>query len=179
MPDDLTITSHSSSTKRQIPDLHGGQEPEAAALAALAARRGQIVGQSAARVRAAAAEAEAEAAEAAAAPPIEDIESVEVRLPNGSVVLFGPPATPASIRVAQMLGPQASGLTISIATVLLYIQAIDDVPVRQIGNFQVDGQALLNRIGDDGLDLLSAVSQECWPGISRSALPIIKKNRRG
>jgi hypothetical protein len=77
-----------------------------------------------------------------------------------------------------MLGTQASNLMISIMSTLFYIKEIDGKAVTPIGD-EVGAQALLNRIGDDGLDVLSAVSQECWPPIDRRSLPILTKNYRG
>ena len=137
--------------------------------------RQRALGQASSSALSASAALEAQAAaEAAAFVPREDIESVEVAIPNGSVVLFGPPAVPASIRLAQMLGPQASNLLISIVSQLLYVRAINGAPVVPVSDI-ITAQALLNRIGDDGLDVLNAVSAECWPAVNRQALPIIKK----
>lgn len=172
MPAETALKFETNPTdKPPLHDLQGdGPLPDAAAVERVRAARDGIVNRPSA-VLATAIEEEAET------QPIEDIESVEVQLPNGRIVLFGPPATPASLRVAQMLGTQASGLLVTIVSTLLYVREIDGQAVRPVGDL-VTAQAMLNQLGDDGLDILGAVYQECWPALTRSALPILKKKYR-
>ena len=167
---ELKITTRADPSAHPIPPLDG-TTPERDR-ADILARRNAVVNQS--RVRAAAAAAEPEEP----AKPIEDIESVEVVLPNGHTVLFGPPPAPLSLRIGQMLGTQASSLLISIMSTLMFVREIDGTPVPPIGD-QVQAQVLLNRIGDDGLDVLSMVNQECWPPVDRRSLPVLTKRYRG
>jgi hypothetical protein len=108
--------------------------------------------------------------------PVEDIESVEVQLPNGRIVEYGPRGNVSTrLRVAQIMGQSNNHVLFMTLNTLLNIRAIDGKAVRTITN-QTDAQAIANAIGDSGLEVLERVHLQCWPGETRDSLPIVKKN---
>jgi hypothetical protein len=111
--------------------------------------------------------------------PIEDIESVEVQLPNGRIVEYGPRGNvSARLRIAQIMGQSNNQILFMTLSTLLNIRAIDGKAVRTITN-QTDAQAVANAIGDSGLEVLERVHLQCWPAETQDSLPIVKKNLRG
>ena len=110
--------------------------------------------------------------------PIEDVESVEVQLPNGMVVEFGPPRDISlTMRVIKLLGDDAGSMQGMIYQLLLSIRSINGTPVPPITN-TIEGEKLANKIGDAGIDILLGVKNEYWKPIRVSQLPILKKNLR-
>lgn len=111
--------------------------------------------------------------------PDEDLESVEVKLPNGLLVEYGPPRNISlTMRVIKLLGESAeSGVTAGIYRILLSIRTIDGVPAAPITS-TIDAEKLANRIGDAGIDILTMVHHTHWKPLRLTALPVVKKNQR-
>lgn len=108
----------------------------------------------------------------------EDIDSVVLRLPNGLEVEYGPrPGVSNRVKIAQLVGAQVNPLLIMLVTTLLNVRRVNDA-VPSIGNM-VDVQALANRLGDDGLELLETAHIQFWRPIDRDNLPIVRKISRG
>jgi hypothetical protein len=123
-------------------------------------------------------EAEDAAEEDVPVEPIEQVENVVVRLPNGMEVDYGPrPGISNRIKIAQIVGNSINPILTLTAQILLNIRTIDGKRVRPINNL-VDLQAVANQIGDDGLELLENVQVEFWKPIDRNHLPVLKKNIR-
>ncbi len=160
----MEVTVRSGTASAQTP----APEPK---LSAVAARRAQMQAK-AAREHQEEPEAMPEAA------PREDVESVELSLPDGRVVEFGPPnGVSLTLRVATFpdMPPRAVGLV----QVLMCVRSIDGQAQRPLNNM-VDVQKLANTLGDPAIDLLATLYTELWPPLSPSDLPTIKKNlRRG
>jgi hypothetical protein len=109
----------------------------------------------------------------------EPIDSIEVKLPNGLHVVFGPPpGISLSTRIARDF-PQydANGQMNTIVRTLMCVREIDGKKPKPIAS-DVEIQALSNVIGDLGLDLLTAALSEYWPPVTRRDLLQIKKNHR-
>ena len=126
------------------------------------------------------------AAPAADAPPAappekprEDVDSVEVKLPNGLVVEFGPPAGVAlTFKLAQILGDMVANPGANMAMrILMCVRKIEGIPVAMPQNM-VEAQGLANRISDDGLDHLASVYMTYWPNLTVKDLGVLKKNLR-
>lgn len=117
---------------------------------------------------------------AEAVKPREDVESIELQLPDGRVVLFGPPpGVSLTARVAMLMAGQPASDELDMVTrVLLCIRSIDDKRMPPITN-RVDVQKCANLVGDNGLDVLGYMLKEHWPAVKLGELPMIKKNLRG
>lgn len=106
----------------------------------------------------------------------EDVESVEVTLPDGRVIEFGPPnGVSLTMRVATFpdVPPRATGLL----QVLMCIRSVDGTIPRQM-NSMIDAQKMANVLGDQAIDILATIYSETWPPVTTADLPTIKKNLR-
>jgi hypothetical protein len=113
------------------------------------------------------------------ATPREDVETIEVELPNGLHVVFGPPQDVSlTVRIATQFPETAGNQALdSIVRVAMSIRSINGDPPPAIGNM-VDVQKLANRIGDRGLDVLAYCQAVYWPPLTLGNLPAVKKNLR-
>jgi hypothetical protein len=120
----------------------------------------------------------AAAAVQAPASPREDLESIEFTLPNGMQVVFGPPkGISLTYRIIAMMNGIDTGVAHQrVLRSLLCVRSIDTVPVTI--NNDIDANALANRIGDGGIELLNFYLNEYWPPLRRNELPMLKKNQR-
>lgn len=126
----------------------------------------------------------AEASEVEAAPPtppvVEQLASIELKLPNGKIVLLGTrPGISAWLRMAQIQDSTKEKnqiILMMIQTVLKVLQ-IDGVAVEMPKDFKGCIE-LAERLGDEGLDLCLVADQKYWPGVSMNDLPVLKKNLR-
>ena len=111
--------------------------------------------------------------------PDEDLESVEVQLPNGLLVEFGPPRDVSlTMRIIKILGDNASSDLIGgVYRILLSVRSVNGKPVTPITN-SIEAEKLANQLGDAGIDILVMVSKTHWKPIRLSQLPVIKKNQR-
>lgn len=122
--------------------------------------------------------APAPAGEPAAKAVMEDVESVDIQLPDGRVVTMGPPPVPAIFITSQAYPEDKDAQRQMLARGLLYIRAIDAKPiVRPVDPVQF--QMLANEIGDVGLDHVVACWQRFWKPAGPSDLLVLKKNLRG
>ncbi len=120
---------------------------------------------------------EDEKPDAAPTAPHVDVESLEIQLPNGLLVEFGPPSgISLTMRVA-MLFPNASSSIDMIARVCLSVRTINGRRVKDISN-EVTLTQMCNVLGDVGLDLLGQALVTHWAGMKLSDLQIVKKNLR-
>lgn len=121
----------------------------------------------------------AAAEEEGRAQPREAIDFIEVELPNGRMVQYGPqPNVSRIMRAAMILGDQSSNMMLDqIVKVALAVRAIDGQAVRDIGTL-VQAQAIANKLGDEGLTMLVALDNEYWPGVRRGDMPAVKKTFR-
>ena len=122
----------------------------------------------------------ADSADTAEDKPREDIESVELKLPDGRDVVFGPPAgISLTARVAMLMaGTPPSDAMDMIARCCLSVRSLDGKKLPPITN-RVDIQKCANIVGDGGLDVLAYVLSEYWPAVKLKELQTIKKNLRG
>lgn len=109
----------------------------------------------------------------------EDIETIEVELPNGHVVVFGPPSgISMTMRIALMFGAEnPNRLTTTMMRTLFCVRSVDGRSVSPISN-TVEAQALANILGDDGCDLLFDLLMATWPPPTTKSLKIIRKSAR-
>ena len=116
----------------------------------------------------------------AAPPPTprEDLESIEFELPNGMQIVFGPPkGISLTYRIIAMMNGVDTGIAHQrVLRSLLCVRSIDGTAVTL--NNDIDANALANRIGDGGIELLNFYLNEYWPPIRRNELPLLKKNQR-
>lgn len=107
----------------------------------------------------------------------EDLESVEVQLPNGLVVEFGPPSgISLTMKIIKLLG-DAPDIATSVYRILLCVRSVNGKPVTPITN-TIEAEKLANQLGDVGIDILAMVSKAHWKPIRLAQLPVIKKNQR-
>ncbi len=112
------------------------------------------------------------------AKPRENIESLEIKLPDGRVVVFGPPAGVAlQMRIANLLGPDLNNFTAMMARAMMSVRTIEGQPPGAIGNM-VDVQRVANMLGEDAVDLLMLALNQYWPPVTVAELQIVKKNLR-
>jgi hypothetical protein len=108
--------------------------------------------------------------------PREDVESVEFLLPDGRLVIMGPPpGISLTMRILNM-GTVAPAKA-TLYRVLMCVRELDGVKPEAIVD-DITAQKLSNTLGDNAIDILSAVYQENWPGVRRVDLPKVKKNLR-
>lgn len=141
--------------------VHAATHAEHAALAAAEAQDG-----------------EGEGGDEAATATREDVETVELKLPDGRMVLFGPPSGVATqLKVASLLGADLNPYTSHLMRSLLSVRQIDGKPVPAIGN-RVDAHRVANMVGEDGVELLGVALNTYWPPVSIADLAVVKKNLR-
>lgn len=123
--------------------------------------------------------AAAEATDTAAADtPREDLDSVELELPNGKTAIVGPPPGIAlQLRISNLLGAKLDNFNSTVYRALMCVRQIDSEIMRPITN-EVDAQAVANKLGEDGLDLCMLAVNTYWPPVTRKDLRIVKKNPR-
>jgi len=108
--------------------------------------------------------------------PREDVESVEFVLPDGRLVVMGPPpGISLTMRILNM-GTVAPAKAV-LYRVLMCVRELDGVKPEAVVD-DITAQKLCNSLGDNNIDILSAVYQENWPGVRRGDLPKVKKNLR-
>jgi hypothetical protein len=112
--------------------------------------------------------------------PREDLDSIEIQLPDGRMVEFGPPpGLSLTTKIAQMTaGRDQSQALEMIARVCLCVRSIDGRKRADISSM-VDVHKVANALGDNALDGLAVLLAKTWPGVKVSELLIIKKNQRG
>lgn len=161
-PDIQSAVATSRSAKRPTPDQ-------------VAAKRAALHAASLAGAEHQAAQEEAQQEPAA---PREDIESLEIALPNGTLVHFGPPAGVAlQMRIASILGQTLNEYTAGMCKTVMSIRSIDGKTIPPVGNL-VDVQRVANMVGEEGVDLLMMASATYWPAVTIADLQIVKKNLR-
>lgn len=112
-------------------------------------------------------------------PPREDIDTIELTLPDGRMVVFGPPnGVSLTMRISMLLGERQTETMHSLARVCMCVRSLDGKPLPPIGNM-VDLQKACNILGDAALDLLGFQLTLCWPPMLLGELPNVKKNLRG
>lgn len=143
-------------------------------------RRSAIHQQARQEIAGNAAEDAAKAAKPVEAPPErEDIESIELTLRKGLVVVYGPPSGISLLdRIARLYaGRDPSVSEFRLTRVLMGVRSINGSPQPPITN-EIARTDLANRIGDEGIDLLFFYDRKFWPPLHVSELPAIKKNLR-
>lgn len=171
MPDAAPATAAVLPTAKLAPS---GRRPTAKETADIQARRAAV--HEKARQDAA---ADSDIDLAPPAAPREDVESVELQMPDGRKVLFGPPpGISLMLRVSQILGPAVQDLMLNgLTRTLLCIREVDGkspAPLRTA----MDVQKAALRWGDPGLNYLMTVYAKYWPAVSVDDLPVLKKNLR-
>lgn len=112
------------------------------------------------------------------APPREPVDSIELTLPNGRHVVYGPPADVAlTFRIIDICGDDAGAAKVAIVRSLLCVRQIDHKSAPPLASM-IDVQKLANMVGDDGLDVLYLLHNTNWPPLTIRDLPAIKKNLR-
>jgi hypothetical protein len=112
-----------------------------------------------------------------ATQPREDVESIEFILPDGRLVVFGPPSgISLTMRILNM-GGNPSPLKSTLYRVLMCVREIDGVRPELVVD-DITAQKLSNMLGDNNIDILSGLYSEYWPGVRKSDLPLVKKNLR-
>lgn len=115
---------------------------------------------------------------AAPSPPREPVESIELMLPNGRAVEYGPPHDVSlSLRIVDILGDETAAAKVVIVRTVLCVRKIDGRKPPGVANM-VDVQKIANMISDDGLDILYVLHNTHWPPITSRDLPAVKKNLR-
>lgn len=111
--------------------------------------------------------------------PREDIATVELALPDGRQVVFGPPdGVSLTTRIAMMRAGQPPSEPLDMITrCCLCVRSINGKPPPVLSN-QVDVAKLANQLGDNALDILAFVLSQYWPAVKLSELQIVKKNLR-
>lgn len=112
------------------------------------------------------------------AAPRENLDSVELELPNGLRVEFGPPVGVAlSTKLLLFFGGRdPSAGEDRITATMMCLRSVNGQPVSILNS--VDRDKWVNAIGDDGLAMLQYVYREYWPPPTIADLKIIKKNPR-
>jgi hypothetical protein len=120
------------------------------------------------------------------APPREDIESIEITLPDGRVVEYGPPnnislsdriARLYSTRTAVEGGPDPGITEYRLTRLLMGVRTIGGKAVPAVTNL-VERTRMANQLGDQAIDLLNLFDNRHWPPLRESELPVVKKNLR-
>lgn len=111
--------------------------------------------------------------------PRETVESIEVVLLDGRVILFGPPPNISlTMKIALSIPEAATNATVErLARVCMSIRQIDGKPPRLIANM-VDLTMMANIIGDAGIDILHHWFQKYWGEVRVADLQLTKKNLR-
>lgn len=110
--------------------------------------------------------------------PVVDYDSIEIGLPDGRVVLFGPPTGVATqLRVASLLGPRLNNYTSSLMRTLMSVREVSGVKIPPVDS-DVAAQKVANLLGEQGVDLLQLALEKYWPPAKVSDLTVLKKNLR-
>jgi hypothetical protein len=187
---ELVVGAHKDAVRPIGRDLQGGGgQPTAEQLAAGRARRAaqhQTISRNMAPPIDE--EAEATAAEQAAAidaanrggdaPERADYDTIDLELPNGTVVTYGPVrGIGTALIVAQIVGTRAAAmLAPQTVEILLNIRAVDGVPIK-IENW-VQAQALLNKLENPGLEHIMVAHNRYWPPVRLDDLKVLQTRLR-
>jgi hypothetical protein len=111
--------------------------------------------------------------------PREPVETIEVKLLDGRLIVFGPPSgVSLTMRIATTIPEATNNMIVqSLARVCMSVRSIDGQVPRPIGNM-VDLTLMANNLGDQGLDILNYWFNEHWGDIKISELGLVKKNLR-
>lgn len=123
------------------------------------------------------AEVEADDDNTEPAEPCEEVEYVELKLPRGQVVEFGPPTDVALAVKIMRFGRNLSQYEETLTRILMCVRSIDGrrVDVKDA----ISRDKVLNEIGDRGLEhLVRAYSRFWMPNPLADELQIIKKVSR-
>jgi hypothetical protein len=113
-----------------------------------------------------------------APPPRESVDSVELALPDGRTILFGPPpGISLNLRIPELLGEEMTRVNALVLRVLLSVRAINGSPPPQIFN-KVDMHKVAHVLGDDAIDALAIALDLYWPPVTVKDLRVVKKNLR-
>lgn len=114
-----------------------------------------------------------------APPKREDIESIEVELPNGLTVEYGPPLGISLLdRLTRFYNDRDPTVAQHrLARILMCVRKINNKTIAPIID-EIDRTKLANRIGDEGIDLLMYYDRLYWPPLTQADLPQVKKNLR-
>lgn len=108
------------------------------------------------------------------------VDYVEVDLPDGRKIEYGPPPNVSlSMQTAIILGAASANPTLNtIAQVCLSVRKIDGHPIRAIGDL-LGIQKLANILGDRAIDILFKVDRDTWPPLQLDDMPAVRKTFRG
>lgn len=110
-------------------------------------------------------------------PPLrEEVEELELELPDGrTVVMAPPPAGQLFYKIAQVLqGDYNSAIMQATLRMFMHIRSIDGRALPAISS-AVDLVKQMNEFGEATLDLLTYVTQTNWPPFTVGDLKIVKK----
>lgn len=122
--------------------------------------------------------AEPEAEADAPFEPREQIDHVEVELPRGQIIEFGPPSSVAlTTKLLTFFGGRdPSRGEETITQVILCVRSINGRPVEVRDVISRD--KIINEIGDDGVAILASVYRQYWPPATANDVKVIKKVSR-
>jgi len=116
-----------------------------------------------------------EAAGRAGAPDLPNGQ-VELLLPNGKIVVMGPPNVGTMTLMARLLGDGIpSGVMMGFLKAIFYVRSIDGQTVA-LPQDQIAVQAIANQLGDAGEDIIMASYSTYWPPVGEADLPVIRKS---
>lgn len=108
----------------------------------------------------------------------EDVASIDVCLPGGLQIEFGPPPdVSVTLRVAQLAGHTLTPTLEAIIRVCLCVRLINGRQPPPITNM-VDVTKMAGRLGDRAIDALWVLHAQTWPAIQTGDLTVLKKNLR-
>jgi hypothetical protein len=107
----------------------------------------------------------------------EALASVELTLPNGMVVLYGPrPGVSITMRLVHMFGDADwTNPTASLFRVLMSVQELNGKSVNVTS--RIEGEKLANLLGDSGIDTLFRAQAKYFKSPDQIDLLVIKKNQ--
>jgi hypothetical protein len=107
----------------------------------------------------------------------EPVESLELVMPDGTLILYGPPkGISLSMRLIRMFGDANwTSATGTYFRVLMCVQAINGDPVRPISS-RIEGEKLANKIGDVAMEYLIQIHAKYWAANNEVDLLVVKKN---
>lgn len=113
---------------------------------------------------------------ASPALPRENVDCIEVDLPNGMHVVYGPrTGTNLSWDTAEILGDDTRNpLLTSLTKVSLCVRSIDGRDFKKPGN-KIEARKIANILGEESVDALYLIHDEVWPNVTKKDLPTIKK----
>lgn len=127
-----------------------------------------------------------DAADPTPAPPRENIESIEVTLSDGRVVVYGPPnGISLSDRIARLFsgrplqegGPDPGISEYRLTRMLMGVRTINGNAVPVMSDL-IQRTKLANQLGDEAIDILHHYDRIYWPPLTTAELPAVKKNLR-